>query len=156
MALMEKGVIMATKRYKKICTVCGKEYEFCSGCREYALQPSWKNIYDNENCRNIFNILVDFKQKKISVAEAKEKINACDLSYKDDIRADLQEALNELLTADVTEIAIPVVEEVEKTVDNKTAINEEKEELEQTNDIVSEISGFRKETKKRKANAKNK
>ena len=31
---------MATKRYRRTCTVCGKEYEFCPDCREYALQPA--------------------------------------------------------------------------------------------------------------------
>jgi hypothetical protein len=152
---------MATQRYRKICTVCGKEYEFCSGCREYALQPSWKNIYDNENCREIFNVLVAYRQKKISVSEAKTRINACDLSYKNDIRADLFEVLEELLAINEDGEQVEVKEPVQKTSEVEKEVKTIKEEVtekvednktEEPNEIniASEISGFKKRNTKKK------
>ena len=87
---------MATKRYRRTCTVCGKEYEFCPDCREYALQPSWKNIYHDENCREIAHILTAVG-RTITVEEAKEKIAKCDLTNKDNFNEVWRKPLFELL-----------------------------------------------------------
>ena len=157
---------MATKRYRRICTVCGKEYEFCPDCREYALQPSWKNIYHDENCREIAHILTAVG-RTITAEEAKEKIAKCDLTNKDNFNEVWRKPLFELLginekaeESKVEEkIEEPKVEEKikepkvglkveEKKTEEKTEEDVKTEETK--NDYVSEISNFKKKNKKRK------
>ena len=133
---------MATKRYRRICTVCGKEYEFCPDCREYALQPSWKNIYHDENCREIAHILTA-TGRTITVEEAKEKIAKCDLTNKDNFNEVWRKPLFELLGINEK------VEEIK--IEEKAAEPKEDVKTEETkNDYVSEISNFKKKNKKRK------
>lgn len=38
------------------CLVCGTTYTHCSRCPGGSNLPSWKNIYDTEECKNIFDI----------------------------------------------------------------------------------------------------
>lgn len=148
---MEKGVIMATKRYRRTCTVCGKEYEFCPDCREYALQPSWKNIYHDENCREIAHILTAVG-RTITVEEAKEKIAKCDLTNKDNFNEVWRKPLFELLEINEKVEEPKAEEKIEKVeeikIEEKTEEDVKTEETK--NDYVSEISNFKKKNKKRK------
>ena len=147
---------MATKRYRRTCTVCGKEYEFCPDCREYALQPSWKNIYHDENCREIAHILTAVG-RTITAEEAKEKIAKCDLTNKDNFNEVWREPLFELLGIN-EKVEEPKVEEkieepkaeekIKKVEEEKTEEDVKTEETK--NDYVSEISNFKKKNKKRK------
>lgn len=151
---------MATKRYKRTCTVCGKEYEFCPDCREYALQPSWKNIYHDENCREIAHILTAVG-RTITAEEAKEKIVKCDLTNKDNFNEVWRKPLFELLGIN-EKVEEPKVEEKieepkvglkveEIKIEEKAVEPKEDVKTEETkNDYVSEISNFKKKNKKRK------
>ena len=151
---------MATKRYRRTCTVCGKEYEFCPDCREYALQPSWKNIYHDENCREIAHILTAVG-RTITAEEAKEKIAKCDLTNKDNFNEVWRKPLFELLGIN-EKIEEPKVEEKieepkaglkveEIKIEEKAAEPKEDVKTEEIkNDYVSEISNFKKKNKKRK------
>lgn len=156
---------MATKRYRRTCTVCGKEYEFCPDCREYALQPSWKNIYHDENCREIAHILTAVG-RTITAEEAKEKIAKCDLTNKDNFNEVWRKPLFELLgineKIEEPKVEEPKVEEKieepkvglkveEIKIEEKAAEPKEDVKTEETkNDYVSEISNFKKKNKKRK------
>ena len=145
---------MATKRYRRTCTVCGKEYEFCPDCREYALQPSWKNIYHDENCREIAHILTA-TGRTITVEEAKEKIAKCDLTNKDNFNEVWRKPLFELLGINEKVEEPKVEEKIEKVeeikIEEKAAEPKEDVKTEETkNDYVSEISNFKKKNKKRK------
>lgn len=151
---------MATKRYRRTCTVCGKEYEFCPDCREYALQPSWKNIYHDENCREIAHILTAVG-RTITAEEAKEKIAKCDLTNKDNFNEVWRKPLFELLGIN-EKVEEPKVEEKieepkvglkveEIKIEEKAVEPKEDVKTEETkNDYVSEISNFKKKNKKRK------
>ena len=151
---------MATKRYRRICTVCGKEYEFCPDCREYALQPSWKNIYHDENCREIAHILTAVG-RTITAEEAREKIAKCDLTNKDNFNEVWRKPLFELLGINEkveepkaekkieepkVELKVEEIKIEEKAVEPKEDVKTE----ETKNDYVSEISNFKKKNKKRK------
>ena len=151
---------MATKRYRRTCTVCGKEYEFCPDCREYALQPSWKNIYHDENCREIAHILTAVG-RTITAEEAREKIAKCDLTNKDNFNEVWRKPLFELLGIN-EKVEEPKVEEKieepkvelkveEIKIEEKAAEPKEDVKTEEIkNDYVSEIYNIKKKNKKRK------
>lgn len=62
------------------CLVCGKEYRFCPSCAKDKNKPSWMTMYDTENCRAIFDALVDYNFGNISAVDAKAILDKCDLT----------------------------------------------------------------------------
>lgn len=117
-------------RFNRKCILCGKSYRFCSDCREESDQPAWKNIYCSENCRTIFNTCVEFAQNHISKEEAKAILEKCDLSEKDNYRADLRETVNKILepvispaiAADPVDVATEEIAEIlEKSTEKAPA-----------------------------------
>lgn len=61
------------------CIVCGKEYEYCSSCNKKNI-PVWKNLFHDENCKNIFRIVSDYANDVINKSAAKKKLNQCNVT----------------------------------------------------------------------------
>lgn len=62
----------------KTCAVCGEQYFYCNNCN--TAEPSWKNMFHDENCKKIFETVNKLYFKHISEDEAVEILNSCDLS----------------------------------------------------------------------------
>lgn len=60
------------------CTICGKEYSYCPFCAQYKHLPKWMVGFDTENCKDISNIVANYRAEAIDKATAKDL-----LSYKD-------------------------------------------------------------------------
>lgn len=58
----------------KKCILCGKEYRYCSRCKEFEHLPSWYNLFDSQGCHDIYHAIDDYKVGKIEIADAKEII----------------------------------------------------------------------------------
>lgn len=84
-------------RFNRTCILCGKQYKFCSDCRDYEHIEPWHNIYCSENCRSVFNVSVDWSLKKITKDQAKEILSACDLSNRANFKADILTVVNEIM-----------------------------------------------------------
>lgn len=63
----------------KICYVCGKSYRYCPNCAEFADAPTWLNMYDEEECFTIDNVLNAFWFGHITKDEANEKLKGINL-----------------------------------------------------------------------------
>ena len=57
---------------KRICMMCGEEYEFCSHCNDFDPFESWKYLYHDEKCREIGHIWYAYRGDEISKEEAKK------------------------------------------------------------------------------------
>lgn len=91
------------KRFERTCVVCGKKYEYCSGCATYDSVPTWYNVYHNENCREIFRVATQYHNGKLDREEAKAAFKACDLSYINDLKPSIHELIDELLKEPIIE-----------------------------------------------------
>lgn len=85
---------MKTKPRK--CIVCGKEYEYCNSCKQYAAFPAWMAIYHSENCKNIMSIATEYMAGNLTKAEAKNMLDACDLTDKKAFKESVIKAVNEI------------------------------------------------------------
>jgi len=92
------------KKNNKECITCGKIYTFCNGCSQFDHLPRWMNLYHNENCMNIFEISTDYAGKYITKETAKDKYDACDLSYKDNLRPNIIKIINEAYDVEANEV----------------------------------------------------
>lgn len=83
-------------RSTRTCIVCGKEYEFCSGCKKKH-KPSWMNIYHDENCKDIWHAITTFYDKDGAVAAA-ERLSNLDLSDMDNFRVDVKNKIEKIFS----------------------------------------------------------
>ena len=92
------GGIMANNKNNRTCIICGRSYRYCPTCGEDTGKPTWYAIFDGENCHDIYETCVAYRDKNITVKEAYEKMNKLDLSYLDSIvpatKAQIEEILN--------------------------------------------------------------
>lgn len=80
----------------RVCIVCYAQYSYCNNCKEHMHFPTWMNIYHSENCRNIFNIISSYLGQKITKEEAKKRLDSCDLTYKDNLKETIKNAIDEI------------------------------------------------------------
>lgn len=101
------------------CILCGKEYKYCGNCAEDSRLEPWHTIYDNNNCRVIFNTATDYCAGILSKEEAISIFDSCDLSNKESFNASVLKVLNELYPVatenEKIEIMTVAMEENEKT-----------------------------------------
>ena len=107
---------MARKNNRK-CICCSVEYRYCNTCNEDKMKPAWHTIYHNENCKDIFNTASDYLAGAITKEEARQKFDACDLSYKHKLHNKIVEAINDVYGVKVEVKNEPVVEIKEEVVE---------------------------------------
>lgn len=62
----------------KICTLCGKAYDYCNSCASYIDKPIWMAMYCSEDCKDIVPILTDYVFNRIEKDEAKAILDTKD------------------------------------------------------------------------------
>lgn len=81
----------------RICLTCGAEYQYCPNCSGAKDVPAWKTEFDEESCKDIFNVISGYNMNIIpakDVVAVLKKYNITDTSkYKKSIRTKLNEAI---------------------------------------------------------------
>ena len=88
---------MGTKNNRE-CIICGRGYHYCPTCGADAGKPTWYAIFDGQNCHDIYETCVAYRDKKISIEDAYNKINKLDLSYLDLIVPATKAQITEILS----------------------------------------------------------
>jgi len=110
-------------RSTRKCIVCGKEYEFCGGCKRKN-KPSWMNLYHDENCKNIWHAITTFYDKDGAVAAA-EMLSDLDLSDMDNFSEDVKNKIEMIFDEAFNEKDKTSEENAEPN--NEESIDEEEE-----------------------------
>lgn len=111
------------KKIRK-CAMCGTEYEYCSHCRDYNPNETWRYLYHDENCKAVGELWFAYKGKEISKEDTKKALQ----SYKlDGILAYDSIAVKEL--KDILGIKEEKVEEPKEEVKAEKPVNEEPKEV---------------------------
>ena len=84
----------------KICLCCGKEFYYCYQCDGTRVVNSQKNLFDNENCREVFEVATDYLNGAIQKKDAAVKFGKCDLTNKGQFGSDIKKAINETMGSD--------------------------------------------------------
>ena len=118
---------MARNNNRK-CICCSTEYRYCNTCSEDKTKPAWYAIYHNENCKDIFNTASDYLAGAITKEEARQKFDACDLSYKNKLHNKIVEAINDVygVKVETKNVVETVAENKEEVVERKPSVESEK------------------------------
>ena len=106
------------KKNNKTCILCGKKYTFCNRCEEFDRLPRWMGIYCSDNCRAIFNILTDYNGGHITKEEAIQKLNDCDLSYRDHFNKFNKGIIDNLMGVENDEESIDMAQHINAPIEN--------------------------------------
>jgi uncharacterized membrane protein len=122
------------KMANRICLTCGNAYEYCGSCPTSLNLPVWKNIFDTENCKIVFETVSDYAQNVITKDVAKEKLSKYNTSgkCKENIRKYLKDIMAESKAEIVVETETETEIEKEEQSIPKTKYNKKK--------VVTEIS----------------
>lgn len=122
-------------RSTRKCIVCGKEYEFCGGCKKKN-KPSWMNIYHDENCKNIWHAITTHYDEKGAVFAA-DMLSNLDLSdmdnFREDVRDKIEMIFNEAFEENVTvdEDSENILEDVDGTKNEEVVDDDDFESFEE-------------------------
>ena len=116
------------KRDRK-CYLCGVSYKYCPTCSQDRMKPSYMTEFHNENCKNIFDICTRFNMELMSKSDAKNALEQCDLTNKENFKSYIKRDLETIFTEKPKYIGkrieiqpideAIVVEEPHEVVDNK-------------------------------------
>lgn len=86
--------------HERKCFCCGASYKFCGqGCRDEHPNETWRFLFDNENCKSVYEIWQSVRGNEISKSDAAkifrtmniDKVLAADTIVSKDIKQILDE-----------------------------------------------------------------
>ena len=112
-------------RRNRECYLCGRNYQYCPTCSSDRMKPALMSEFHSENCKNIFDICTRFNIQLMSKSEAKDALNACDLSNKENFKSYVIRDLDAIFAVDV--LPAPAEDPIIVTLDAEIKeINEDK------------------------------
>lgn len=82
------------------CTICGKEYSYCPFCAQYKHLPKWMVGFDTENCKDISNIVANYRAETVDKETAKDLLSYRDLSVLNGYNPFIESIINEINDSD--------------------------------------------------------
>lgn len=101
------------------CVICEKEYEYCPRCNKYEKEPAWKISFDSENCKNIYDACVGYRDGIITKEVAKKKLESCDLTVLESAKNVTKKSVEEIVGKKETSKVNVTEDKVETVTDTK-------------------------------------
>lgn len=101
----------------RVCLCCGNAYEYCGTCKRGVNLPAWKNLFDTENCKDIFQTVSDYEQKAIDKAKAKKILASCDLKHS--FKNNIKETIDKITKEDKKDAVVRVQKKKTKVTANE-------------------------------------
>lgn len=86
------------RKNNRTCLICNKSYSYCPTCGEDAGKPSWYLIFDGENCHDIYDVCVAYRDKIFDAKKAYEEISKLDISGLEDFNETTKAQIKEIIS----------------------------------------------------------
>lgn len=106
-------------KHERICVICNSAYSYCPICGKYDDFPRWMFMFDNENCKKIWEVLNDYKAGIMDKEAAKVLLGGLDLSGRDHFNEGFLKTLNEILPVEKVEEKVETVKSEQIKVDEQ-------------------------------------
>ena len=114
--------------HKRHCQlVYSHTYTYCPKCDKDKDKPYWMFSFCSQNCKDIFQTLIDEQYGHITTAEAKEKLLSLDLSDKSEFQPETLAVVERILSYKepvITTVTEPEPEPEIKEVKNTSLFSE--------------------------------
>ena len=91
----------------RTCLVCGTKYKYCNTCGDYNPEETWRFVFHEEKCRDIYDIWQQYHSKQISLGELKNALKGFDLAVV------LSDETNTMISSDIKNAFLDKKEDVE-------------------------------------------
>ena len=88
---------MPDRNTKRICSTCGKTYNYCAHCGEYNPREPWRYLWCSEWCMDLFHVCSEYNQGNIDAQEAKSRLRNLDISSNKSLHPKLAETIRRIL-----------------------------------------------------------
>lgn len=134
---------MPDKNYRHCC-VCGKAYKYCNSCRGFNPLETWRITFCSENCKEIYNALSAYSDKRMIAQEAFDKLGKLDLSKRDNFGESYKKVIADITSKvrEETKVEVPdTIEEAVPVTEDTVESTEEiiKEQATETAEPVEEV-----------------
>lgn len=146
-------------KLNRTCGICKDKYSYCPTCAADAHKPTWMAVFCSENCREFYNVINDYKHKKVNNENAYKKLKALDLSSLSKLPENFKLIVDEILRNE-HQIKIKVSEDAREelavledgTMQDSSIVNEVLQEVNEQiiQSEVDEIVEIKKPRAKRK------
>ena len=109
-------------RRTRTCYLCNSKYEYCPTCSQDKMKPAWMAEFHSESCKNIFDICTRFNMNLLTKAEAKDALQSCDLSNKDNFKDYVQNDLANIFKPDEDKITVNVEAEIKEITKDEVVV----------------------------------
>ena len=94
------------------CSICGKGYYKCLSCQSELKATPWKQYTDTSEHYKIFQVIRGFNTGLYTKEQAKEKLQAIDLSDLNELRENIKKTINSIMKEEEKSYKVeePVVE----------------------------------------------
>lgn len=147
------------KRNNRRCYTCGEVYTYCPSCQEFIYLPKWKALYDTSNCKAIWEAVVNYESKNISIEEAYNILKNCDTSIniKNSV---LKEQIDYILSygenLEGTKLTSGDLKEVSETISTTEKVVTEVEKVKTVLNTVENVESDNKKNTKKSVNVSRK
>lgn len=83
-------------KHERVCSVCGKHYEYCPNCSRYMNLPRWMFMFHDENCKKIYDVINAYKTGEISADSARARLIKLDPQRRIVTDAGFKKAIDEI------------------------------------------------------------
>ena len=83
-------------KHERECEICGAHYEYCPNCDSYAHLPRWMFLFHSKNCKNIYDIINDYRTGALNADKAKTRLSKLDMSGRDTFKAPIKKIIDEI------------------------------------------------------------
>lgn len=87
------------KKNNRKCLICGASYHFCPSCGEDSGKSTWYAIFHNQNCHDIYDVCVGYRDKEFTANEAYDKLAKLDLSGLEEFNEVTKAQIKEILAS---------------------------------------------------------
>lgn len=91
----------------RTCLVCGAKYKYCNTCGEYNPNETWRFLFDDEKCYDIYKIWQQYHSNELSAKGLKNSLKSFDLT------AVMREDNNTMISSDIKSAFLDAEEDME-------------------------------------------
>ena len=93
------------KRWDRVCTICGKEYEYCPTCSKFNHMERWHDAYCSFTCKELYNVCAGYVNGWLAPEVEAARLAKLDLSYIDKLPQWMKDAIKAMQSIDTTNAA---------------------------------------------------